>query len=44
LIAALRAWSDFNPANLTTWLFIGGLSGLLVGIVVLYVLMERQKT
>ena len=43
LIAAIRSWSDFNPANLATWLFIGGLGGLLVGIVVLYAFMERQK-
>jgi hypothetical protein len=43
LIAALRSWSDFNPANLATWLFVGGLGALLVGIIVLYALMERQK-
>jgi len=42
LIAAIRSWSDFNPANLATWLFIGGLGGLLFGIIVLYALMERQ--
>jgi hypothetical protein len=43
LIATLRAWSDFNPANLATWLFVGGLSGLLAGIAVLYGFMERRK-
>jgi hypothetical protein len=43
LIAALRSWHDFNPANITTWLFVGGLSGLLIGIIRLSVLMERRK-
>jgi hypothetical protein len=44
LIAALRAWSDFNPANLATWLFIGGLSGLLIGIVILFAGVERKRS
>ncbi len=43
LIAALRAWNDFNPANLATWLFIGGLGALLEGIIGLSALMERGK-
>jgi hypothetical protein len=43
LFAALRAWRDFNPANLATWLFIGGLGALLAGIIGLYVLMERGR-
>ena len=41
--AALRSWSDFNPANSATWLFIGGLSGLLIGIVILSVGVERKR-
>jgi hypothetical protein len=44
LIAAIRSWSDFNPANFATGLFIGGLGALLAGIIVLYALMERQKS
>jgi hypothetical protein len=43
LIAAIRAWSDFNPANIATWLFIGGLSGLLLGIVILFVIMQQKQ-
>jgi hypothetical protein len=43
LIAAGRAWGDFNPANPVTWLFIGGLAGLLVLIVGLYWRMEAVR-
>jgi hypothetical protein len=43
LLAAIRAWSDFHPANLATWLFIGGLGGLLIGIVILFVVMEQKQ-
>jgi hypothetical protein len=42
LLAALSSWNDFNPANIATWLFVGGLSGLLIGIMVLYGFMERR--
>ena len=43
LIAAVRSWSDFNPTSISTWLFIGGLSALLIGIIVLYVIMEARR-
>jgi hypothetical protein len=43
LIAALRAWSDFKPTSAATWLFIGGLSGLLIGIVAVYLGMEARR-
>jgi hypothetical protein len=43
LIAALRAWNEFNQANPTTWLFIGGLVVVIVLSVSFYVLMERQR-
>ncbi len=43
LIAALISWGDFNPANIATWLFVGGLGGLLVGIVALFSLMEARR-
>jgi hypothetical protein len=43
LIAAARAWSDFKPADPGTWLFVGGLTGLLLLIVALYVRMERTR-
>ena len=42
LIAALRSWSDFNPITVATWLFVGGLAGLLSGIIVFYAIMERK--
>lgn len=32
LIAAVRAWGEFNHASPATYLFVGGLGGLLVGI------------
>jgi hypothetical protein len=44
LIAAARARSDFNPSNAATWLFIGGLGALLVGIAMVYISLEvRQR-
>jgi hypothetical protein len=43
LIAALRAWSDFKPTGAATWLFIGSLSGLLIGIVAVYLGMEARR-
>jgi hypothetical protein len=42
IIAAARAWSDFNPSNPSALFFVGGLSGLLIGIVTLYVGMETR--
>jgi hypothetical protein len=43
LIAAARAWGNFDPSNLASFLFIGGLVGLLVGISVLYTVMETRR-
>jgi len=43
LIAAVRSWSDFNPSDIATWLFIGGLGGLLIGLLALYVFLERPS-
>jgi len=43
LIATAIAWSDFNPASSSTWLFSGGLSGLLIGIIALYLFMEARR-
>jgi hypothetical protein len=39
----LRAWADFDPNNLLSWLFIGGMSSLAVGIALLSLHMERQR-
>jgi hypothetical protein len=44
LIAAAISWSDFNPANISTWLFSGGLSALLIGIIVFYAIMELKRS
>jgi hypothetical protein len=43
LIAAVRSWSDFNPANISTWFFIGGLGALLIGIIILYAMMAARS-
>jgi hypothetical protein len=43
LIAAARAWGDFQPANPITWFFIGGLAGLLILLVLLYAGMELTR-
>jgi len=42
LIAAIRSWSDFDPENFGSWLFIGGLGLILVSFIVLLVVMEKQ--
>ncbi|MDQ4077906.1 MAG: hypothetical protein M3220_16875 [Chloroflexota bacterium] len=38
-----RAWTDFDRANPLTWIFIGGMSALALGIVTLSVQMEKQR-
>ena len=43
LVAVLRAWSDFDPASPAIWLFVGGLGGLLIGIGIVYALLERKQ-
>ena len=43
LIATARAWSDFEQSNLLTWLFVGGLSFLLVALAVLYASIEIHR-
>ena len=43
LIAAARAWRDFQPGNIVTWLFVGGLAGLFVLLVLLYAGMEITR-
>ena len=44
LIAAVRAWDNFDLIMNTHWLFVGGLGGLLIGIVVLHVWLDRKRT
>ena len=43
MVAALRTWSDFNPSSVATWLFMGGLRGLLFGIAAVYLGMETRR-
>ena len=43
LIAAARARGDFQPANPITWLFVGGLAGLLILLILLYAGMEMTR-
>jgi hypothetical protein len=44
LIAALRAWGDFKPAYIGTYLFIGGLLAMLLTIIVFYINMEMRRS
>src|SRR2546429_7376502 len=43
LLAAALAWSDFALSNPLTWLFVGGLSFLLVALAVLYISIEMYR-
>lgn len=43
LVGAWRAWGDFKPDRPMTWVFVGGLSMLLVALVTLYALMESRR-
>jgi hypothetical protein len=40
LIATARAWGDFKQSNAITWLFVGGLSFLLLALATLYTSIE----
>jgi hypothetical protein len=43
LIAAARDWSSFDPSQISTWLFVLGLGGMEVGILVFYLFMESRR-
>ncbi len=43
LISAGRAWQDFKPTNPVTYLFVGGLALLLVGIIAVSLVMDGQR-
>ena len=43
LIATARAWSDFGQSKLITWLFVGGLSCLLVALAALYLSIKIHR-
>ncbi|MBE0685540.1 MAG: hypothetical protein IH585_06030, partial [Anaerolineaceae bacterium] len=42
LVAAIRALSDFDWANIASWFFVGGLGFMLVSFIILLVVMERK--
>jgi hypothetical protein len=44
LLAVVRAWHEFDTAKVTTWVFVGGLTLLLLAVGWLYVYMERPQT
>jgi uncharacterized membrane protein YqhA len=41
LLGVIRAWGDFDTSNALTYVFVGGISLLLAGLVALVVVMER---
>lgn len=43
LIASARAWHDFNATNPLSIIFVGGLGGLVIGILALYIRMESLR-
>ena len=43
LLAAALSWSDFNRAQPSTWLFIGGLASLLIALPLLYLFMQSKR-
>ena len=43
LIGVIRAWDEFDPDNIVTYLFAGGLLFLLVGIAIFYWRMESNR-
>jgi hypothetical protein len=43
LLGAVRAWGDFRQDRPMTWIFVGGLSLLLVALLGLYAAMESRR-
>jgi hypothetical protein len=43
LVAAARAWRDFNWSNVMCWLFVVGLAALLAGFSALFVFMDTRR-
>jgi hypothetical protein len=43
LVAVVRAWGDFIQSNPLTWVFVAGISLLLIGVVALYISMESRR-
>jgi len=43
LMSVVRAWGEFNQSALSTWLFVGGVTGLLILVTGTYAAMELQR-
>jgi len=43
LVGVVRAWSNFKSGNVTTWLFVGGMSLLLISVALLYLVLELER-
>ena len=43
LLGVIRAWSDFDTSNAVTYAFVGGISALMAGLLVLFAYMERPR-
>ncbi len=42
LVAVVRGWGDFDRSNWLTWVFIGGIAGMFVGLLALSIVMESR--
>ena len=43
VLGVVRAWGDFNPASLMTWVFVIGMTLLLAVTAALYIVMESRR-
>jgi hypothetical protein len=43
LVGVVRAWSEFDVTKATVWIFVGGMSGLLAGVLGLYATLEIRN-
>ncbi|HEX6607787.1 MAG TPA: hypothetical protein VF276_12830, partial [Chloroflexia bacterium] len=43
LIAVARTWGEFNPANPVTWLYVGGMAGFWVAMIILLYVMDSRR-
>jgi membrane protein YdbS with pleckstrin-like domain len=43
LVAAIRAWRDFDWANPASWIFIGGLGLMVISIITLTISMQAKQ-
>ncbi|HUS16365.1 MAG TPA: hypothetical protein VM536_15310 [Chloroflexia bacterium] len=44
LLAVVRAWGEFDPANPVTWLYVGGMAGFLVAMLALLLVMDARRS